>query len=152
MSATSVEFQSEEVDYCLGCETGLDSDDGHRDPSTDRYYPNCCVAAEIEYLEEQRQKNVVNAKKCAKKTPPRESKDNEGCQNRAKTVREGGVLATESDEMYWACYDYIFPEDIPEGQTRLGVRLEREEEWHEAARVARDVYESECMESYYGRD
>jgi len=62
-------------------------------------------------------------------------------------VRNGGALKTESDEMYWACYDYIFPEDIPEGQTWLDVR---EEEWHEEGRVAQEVFEAECMESAYG--
>jgi len=63
MSTASVESQSEEIDYCLGCETGLDSDDGHRDPDTGHYYPNCCVAAEIDYLEEQQQMAKNRAEK-----------------------------------------------------------------------------------------
>ena len=85
-----------------------------------------------------------------KKKPSRESKDSKSCQRRARIVRNGGALKTESDEMYWACYDYIFPEDIPEGQTWLDVREERKEEWHEAGRVAQEVFEAECMESAYG--
>jgi len=34
----------EKVDYCIGCESGLDNDDGHRDPKTNNYYANCSCA------------------------------------------------------------------------------------------------------------
>jgi hypothetical protein len=46
-----MEEEAEEVDYCLGCETGLDSDDQHRDPTTGLYFPNCCVAAELDEMD-----------------------------------------------------------------------------------------------------
>jgi len=48
------EFVEEEiVDYCLGCETGLDNDDGHRDPKTNKYFPNCCCATNEDQLHEE---------------------------------------------------------------------------------------------------
>lgn len=34
---------AEEIDYCIGCETGVDSDQAHRNPYTKEYWPNCCV-------------------------------------------------------------------------------------------------------------
>ena len=45
--------EEEIVDYCLGCETGLDNDDGHRDPKTNNYFPNCCCATNEDQLHEQ---------------------------------------------------------------------------------------------------
>jgi len=39
--STNNENEMEE-DYCLGCETGIDNDDAHRDPVTNEYYKNCC--------------------------------------------------------------------------------------------------------------
>ena len=51
--AEDQEFAEEEiVDYCLGCETGLDNDDGHRDPKTNNYFPNCCCATNEEEQEQ----------------------------------------------------------------------------------------------------
>ena len=48
------EFVEEEiVDYCLGCETGLDNDDGHRDPKTNNYFPNCCCATNEDQQEQE---------------------------------------------------------------------------------------------------
>ena len=48
------EFEEEEiVDYCLGCETGLDNDDGHRDPKTNNYFPNCCCATNEDQQEQE---------------------------------------------------------------------------------------------------
>jgi hypothetical protein len=46
-----MEEVAEVVDYCLGCETGLDSDAQHRDPTTGCYFPNCCVAAELDEMD-----------------------------------------------------------------------------------------------------
>ena len=52
--AEDQEFAEEEiVDYCLGCETGLDNDDGHRDPKTNKYFPNCCCATNEDQLHEE---------------------------------------------------------------------------------------------------
>jgi len=52
--AEDQEFVEEEiVDYCLGCETGLDGDYGHRDPKTNNYYPNCCCATNEDLVEEE---------------------------------------------------------------------------------------------------
>ena len=54
--AEDQEFAEEEiVDYCLGCETGLDNDDGHRDPKTNNYFPNCCCATNEYQLHEEEQ-------------------------------------------------------------------------------------------------
>ena len=54
--AEDQEFAEEEiVDYCLGCETGLDNDDGHRDPKTNKYFPNCCCATNEDQLHEEEQ-------------------------------------------------------------------------------------------------
>ena len=54
------EFVEEEiVDYCLGCETGLDNDDGHRDPKTNKYFPNCCCATNEDQLHEEELEEVL---------------------------------------------------------------------------------------------
>ena len=45
--------EEEIVDYCLGCETGLDNDDGHRDPKTNNYFPNCCCATNEDQQEQE---------------------------------------------------------------------------------------------------
>ena len=37
---------------CIGCETGIDNDDGHRDPNTNNYFPNCCCAPNKEDLDD----------------------------------------------------------------------------------------------------
>jgi len=36
---------------CIGCETGRDNDDDHRDPNTNNYFPNCCCAPNNEELD-----------------------------------------------------------------------------------------------------
>jgi len=51
--------EEEIVDYCLGCETGLDNDDGHRDPKTNNYFPNCCCATNEDQLHEQEQEQEL---------------------------------------------------------------------------------------------
>ncbi|GMH69169.1 hypothetical protein TrRE_jg6075 [Triparma retinervis] len=104
MSTASDEFKLEEVDYCLGCETGLDSDDGHRDPDTGRYYNNCCVAAEIEYLEEQETKKRMESTTCTKCT--------------AKCVAQGD---DEDDEDEYYDDDY---EDCRDGEIFRDIRDE----------------------------
>ena len=42
-SVSALRTLSEKTDYCLGCETGLDDDDAHRNPYTGKYWPECCV-------------------------------------------------------------------------------------------------------------
>jgi hypothetical protein len=44
------EDEDEDEDECLGCETGLDGDYGHRHPVTGEYYKNCCCAPEDSFL------------------------------------------------------------------------------------------------------
>ena len=39
-------------DSCIGCETGRDNDDDHRDPNTNNFFPNCCCAPNKEELED----------------------------------------------------------------------------------------------------
>jgi len=51
--------EEEIVDYCLGCETGLDNDDGHRDPKTNNYFPNCCCATNEDKLHEEEQEQEL---------------------------------------------------------------------------------------------
>ena len=80
------------------------------------------------------------------------SKDNKYCQRRAEIMRTVGELKTPNARLLWACNDWIFDEDIPEGQSWRCVREERIEEWHEAARMEAEDYKTSCMESYYGVD
>lgn len=53
IDADTVAEDQEIVDYCLGCETGLDNDDGHRDPKTNNYFPNCCCATNEDQQEQE---------------------------------------------------------------------------------------------------
>jgi len=50
-------------DSCIGCETGRDNDDDHRDPNTNNFFPNCCCAPNKEELDDKGDADKGDAEK-----------------------------------------------------------------------------------------